>query len=135
MYFITEKQINLIGRRLNAGSPIQKSESERPDLGILHEYAIEEGLKIEQAQTEKGLAWLMNLWKTPAGKERKNNPYGYREQDVLEHFDHFEYCGHYDRGNAYHSWYAPLYRVVAKDGESFGSFEYFVQGGEIQIVG
>lgn len=125
---ITEREILLIGRRLNNSKPLG-------ELVGLQEIAIEDGLRVTPEQTEKGLSWLLNLWKSPTGKERKTNPYGYREQDILEHFSHFEYCGHYDRGNMYHSWYAPLYRVVAEDGESYGAFEYFVQGGEIQIVG
>lgn len=129
-YFISEKQIALIGRRLNAGREIGKDTKTGTDLEILYTYAQEDGLKISQEQTKKGLDWLMNLWKTPAGKERKNNPFGYREQEALESFQYFTYDGHINAGT-YSTWYAPLYTVVGKD----CTFQYYVSGGQPQIVG
>lgn len=80
--------------------------------------------RIEPDQAEKGLTWLMNQWKTPKGKERKNNPFGYREEEVLDNFDHFTLAGLYNtatyqaREMGFHS-YMPIYRVYAKDGSSF----------------
>lgn len=120
---ITEREINLIGRRLNNSKPLG-------ELIPLLEEAENEGLHITPEQTEKGLSWLLNLWKSPTGKERKNNPFGYREQEVLETFSHFTYDGHIDAGQ-YNSWYAPIYTVVGKD----ATFQYYVAGGEIKIIG
>lgn len=117
--YITEKEINLLKNRVNND---RASISELDDLG---------GLAITDGQTAKGLAWLINKWKTPRGIERKNNPFGYREQDILENFDHFYFSGLYDAGNRCRS-FVPLYVVCAKDGRHF---EYYVWGGEVQIIG
>ncbi len=117
--YITEKEINLLKNRVNND---RASISELCDLG---------GLAITDEQTAKGLTWLIDKWKTPRGIERKNNPFGYREQDILENFDRFELGGFYNASN-YRAFYVPLYDVFAKDGRHF---EYCVFGGEVQIVG
>ena len=83
-------------------------------------------------QVQKGLDWLLDQWKTPNKKERKNNPFGYREQEILENFDTIQLRSYYDAGNAYRSYFVPLYCVVSKSGNTF---EYYVSGGEIHIVG
>jgi hypothetical protein len=125
MNTITEKQINLIGRRLNNEKPLG-------ELSDLHNKAINEGLRLSAEQERKGLDWLLDQWKTPKGKERKNNPFGYREEDVLENFACIRYDGHTDAGNAWHSWYAPIYTVIDKNDSAF---QYYIQGGLIQIIG
>lgn len=117
--YITESEINLLKNRVNNG---RADVSELDDLG---------GLAITEEQTAKGLTWLINKWKTPRGVERKNNPFGYREEDILENFDHFELAGFYNAGRCF-PFYMPLYDVCAKDGRHF---EYYVWGGEVQIVG
>lgn len=48
-------------------------------------------IRLTPEQNEKGYKWLMNQWKTPTGKIRKNNPFRQREQSILRHFDHFEF--------------------------------------------
>lgn len=117
--FITESEINLLKNRVNNG---RANVCELDDLG---------GLAITDEQTAKGLKWLMNQWKTPRGVERKNNPFGYREQDILTNFDRFYFSGLYDAGN-YRPCFVPLYVVCAKDGRHF---EYYVWSGEVQIIG
>jgi hypothetical protein len=82
-------------------------------------------------QNKKGIDYLRNLWKSPSGKERVNNPFGYREQDALETFEYFELRGFYDAGNRYRKFYVPLYVCVGAE----TSFEYYISGGEINIVG
>lgn len=91
-----------------------------------------EGFKLSDEQVLKGFDWLKNLWVTPAGKERKNNPFGYREQEALKNFDRIELKGYYDAGNYYRSYFIPMYDVYTKDGYGF---EYFVNGGQIHITG
>lgn len=119
--YITEKEINLLKNRVNND---RASISELDDLG---------GMRITIEQTAKGLTWLIDKWKTQRGTERKNNPFGYREQDILENFDHFELAGFYNASDSYNrAFYVPLYDVCAKDGRHF---EYYVWGGEVQIVG
>lgn len=91
----------------------------------------DQNLSLSPDQNQKGYDFLMNCWKTPRGIERKNNPFGYREQAILENFSHFELKGFYNAGNAYRNFYLPLYECISKDGNSF---EYYYNG-EVNIVG
>lgn len=79
----------------------------------------ENPLKITLEQAKKGIAWLLDQWKTPKGKERKHNPFGIREQEILEDFERFELVDFRDEGRYGVSHYVPVYRVIAKDGHSF----------------
>src|SRR5215469_9342328 len=85
----------------------------------------EDGIAISEEQAQKGIDFLMAQWKTPRGIERRNNPFGYREQRVLENFSHFTLKSLYNAGNCYRDYYLPLYEVVAKDGSTF---EYYYNG-------
>lgn len=80
---------------------------------------------------KQGIEYLLNQWKTPNGKERTNNPFGYREQEILENFEGFEFAGTYDAGNRNHSFYVPLWNVCGND----NCFQYYMSGGKIHIVG
>lgn len=113
---------------LNGGRGKATQEEKRLLLDALNEG----NLTLSKAQNEKGLAWLMDQWKTPRGVERKNNPFGYREQAILENFSHFELRSVYD-GSRYGSpaYYLPLYECVGNN----TSFEYYVHGGQIHITG
>lgn len=92
--------------------------------------------RIADDQAAKGLAWLLNLWKTPKGAERKNNPFGYCETRVLEDFSHFELAGFYDAGRNGWPNYLPLYNVISKAGASFQYYAGSWQSGVgISIVG
>lgn len=91
-----------------------------------------EGFELSTDQVLKGFDWLKNLWVTPKGTERKNNPFGYREQSALENFETIKLKGYYDAGNYSHSYYIPMYDVYSKDGYGF---EYYVSGGQIHITG
>jgi len=123
---ITEREIKLIGRRLNNDNPLD-------DMAELHDQATYgEGLTLTEEQNDKGYTWLMDKWITPRGIERKNNPFGTREQAVLEDFSHLRYDGHFDAGNAHVSWYVPLYTAIAHNG---GTFQYYVKAGLPQIIG
>lgn len=121
---LSENDIRLICKRANDET------TRKETLDILSEF--EDNFRITREQSEKGLNWLLNQWKSPRGVERKNNPFGYREQDVLEHFDHFTFDSLYDAGNYQHSWYAPIYSVHTADG---GSFQYVLRGGRVSIIG
>ena len=122
--YITEKEIMLLKRKLNSGNIKQDD--------------IEEifGMKITPEQTKKGFDWLMNKWKTPRGVERKNNPFGFREQKALETFDHFVFDEFFNNINYYQAEmgfnnYLPVYTVVGKE----SNFQYYVAGGEPHIIG
>lgn len=58
---ITEKEVNLLKRRANAGDKTAADFSPCVEL--------------TKEQSEKGFKWLYNLYKTPRGVERENNPF------------------------------------------------------------
>lgn len=111
------------------------------DYQWLDEYAI------TPEHTKKGLDWLNKITYKPSHYAkhnwdldccvRSNCPLGYREIEILEHFSHFTFTGFYDSATytanemGYHG-YLPIWRVYAKDGDSF---EYYVASGEINIIG
>ena len=106
-------------RRKNAGEKIDMS------------YIWDNPVKLTKEQGQKGYKWLMNLWKSPTGKERVNNPFGYREQLALEGYQYMTLDGDYDAGNFFHKFYVPLYTLHGKSSD----FQYYVSGGKVHIVG
>ena len=117
---ITEQEVSLLKIRLNKGEKI--------DMSVIWDNEI----SITKQHTTKGLNWLRNEYKTPYGKERLNNPFGYREIDVLESDDiTFYFRGFYDAGRYNFHVYLPIYLVSGAG----TSFEYYVVGGKIQIIG
>ena len=115
---ITEKEINLLKNRLNKGEKI--------DTSVLWDNEI----KCTSEQNKKAIDFLMNQYQTPKGIERKNNPFGYREIEILKNFTHFELRGFYDAGNYNNSYYLPLY-VCCGDNNGF---EYYYNG-SVNIIG
>lgn len=103
----------------------------KENAGSIFEALQDKELNISAQQTRKGLDFLLNQWKTPTGKERTQNPFGYREQNILENFSHFTLSGFYNAGNAYHDFYLPLYTVYSKSGNSF---EYYYNG-KVNVIG
>lgn len=85
--------------------------------------------KITSAQAQKGLSWLLNQWKTPYDKERKNNPFGYREQNILNDFKCFYFTDTY---NDSHNYCAAVYEVVSHKNTSFA---YYINCGKVHIIG
>ena len=123
---ISEKDINLLKRRYNANSDDESVKE------VLDYYNEVDFPKLDADQTKKGYDFLMNLWKSPTGKVRANNPFGSREQRILDDFSHFEFGGFYDDGNSYRSNFIPIYIVHSKDG---AAFEYIFRGGSLKIIG
>jgi len=117
---ITEKEILLVKRRLNDGT------YKESDIADLYD------LNLTQEQNTKGFNWLFDKWKSPTGKERKDNPYGYREEEALRTFEKLKFTG-FTNISTYGEFknYVPLYRAEGKD----TTFEYYVQGGKINITG
>ena len=129
--YLTEREVLLFKNRINKG------EDYREELEKFFESVPDDGYKLEDTQIEKGRAWLMNLWKTPRGKERKNNPFGYREQHVLENFKEIKLLEYVNRANLIQSkygirCYVPYYAVIGTDGTGF---DYLVWAGECEILG
>ncbi len=125
---LSEKEINLLKRRLNNGN-LSISDVNIPDGGF----------ELDPEQIEKGHDWLKDKWKTPTGKPRSNSPFGYREENVLDpaNFREIRLIDFRDLAN-YHQaklgirFYVPVYQVRASDGSSF---EYNVSAGEVDLTG
>lgn len=93
---------------------------------------MQDELTLDASQIQKGLVFLLNQWKTPTGQERKNNPFGYREQAILEDFRDLTLHGFYDASKyGQMSWYLPIYSCNSKSGNSF---EYYYNG-KVNIIG
>lgn len=117
---LSEQEVNLMMRRINA-KKIEPSKIRNIENG--------QGYELTEEQNRKGFAWLNDKYKSPSGKERKNSPYGYREQAILEKPDRITLIDVYsERGN----WYQPVYRVYGDDGNSF---DYYVRDGQPYIIG
>lgn len=117
--YITEREIITLKSRMNRGDYSGLDIFDRGPVSITPE------------QTTKGLAWLLNQWRGKSGRERKNNPFGLREQNAIDTFERFELVDFIDGGNCYVSFYLPIYRVIG----SGASFDYYVSGGVCQICG
>lgn len=142
---ITEREISNLKKLLNGYSATSTTITERKRLEIMIWAKYDDGgLELTAEQTAKGIKWLLSKWKTPRGVERKNSPFGYREQETLEHFTHFKFLYFYDLSTAYqtragHHNYQPVYGVYSTDAPS--NFEYYMQrttgynGGEVEIIG
>jgi len=116
---LTEQEVNLMKKRLNDG---------KVDVHRMREG----GYALTPDQVAKGKAWLMDKWRTTRGVERKNCPFGYREMAALETFKTIRLIDWYDMSRyGRQPFYVPVYEVVGKD----GYFQYYVGGGEPQIIG
>lgn len=133
---LSEKEINLMKRRLNDGK-IKSS-----DLRKLKPISSGDGFKLTKQQNEKARKFLINLGKTPRGTERKDNPFGFREETLLE--ENFREIRLIDfrnisRVRGFNN-FVPLWEVQGKK-ESDGSFNTFqynqspIRGEVIEIVG
>ena len=121
---ITEQEINLIKNRMNAG----RLDAEGKELV---QWIWDNTPELTPEQNKKALDFLMNLWKSPTGKERVNSPYGYREQAILEKFSNLELAGFHDISRYGGSkFYVPLYNVVGNE----TSFQYYYDG-KVNIIG
>lgn len=121
---ISEKDLLLIKRRLNDGT------YKHSDVEDLYD------LKLTPDQEAKGKNYLFDKWRSPTGQERKGNPFGYREQNVLNHFSEIRFAGFQDNANSSQVEYGiknyqPVYRVVSSE----GSFEYYVDFEGVKVVG
>lgn len=115
---ITEREILLLKRRANNG-----------DRDAANFYpGCDRIIEVTDEQSEKGFKWLYNLYKTPTGKERKNNPFGCREMDILDNYngERLTFVGFYNAVNRYYSLHVPIYELN-------GMVYYY--DGELHIVG
>lgn len=124
---ISEKEMKAIKRAMNN----DKVDEEFREV-IQHIWDETPSIDPDSEWSKKGLKFLMNQWKTPTGKERKNNPFGYREQEILKNFDRFDLAGFHDTSRyGGVSYFIPIYDVCTKDG---WCFQYYYDG-KVNIIG
>tara|TARA_R100000231_G_scaffold33800_2_gene29711 strand:+ start:1703 stop:2113 length:411 start_codon:yes stop_codon:yes gene_type:complete len=121
----SEKELNALKNHMNR---IDSSEAIKLNSLV----ANKQGTKLDQTQVKKGFKYLYNLGFTPKGVERKNSPFGYREEYIVKNPKTIELLQYHDAGNRNFSFYVPYYEAIGKDGTSM---EYFVSGGKINIWG
>ena len=118
-----------------------------------HEAEFREEYKITKEHTDKGLEYLFRVAFKPSklAKQKKvfnkqglldeairsNSPLGYRENIILLQFHHFTFTGFYDATNSVQQELGfkvlyPIWKCYDKDGDSF---EYYLEGGEMKIIG
>ena len=115
---LTTKEVKLLFRRANNGEGVE-----------FIEMVWDNAKQITDPQ--QGINWLINLMKTPNGRERKNNPFGYREMNVVNNIEGINLIGSYNAGNKYFDFFVPLYEV-----EGGGdAFQYYFANVKINIVG
>lgn len=105
---ITEREVNLIKGRMNTYG----------DSIIKRRIFANGPLKLTPEQTEKGIKWLLDKYKTPGGVVRKNNPFNKKQAAILENFKEFELVNFWDSGT-FIDWWLPVYLVRSKHGREF----------------
>ena len=119
--FISERDILTLKARLNKGG---ENWTEWEQITELFEEP-----KITPEQSKKGLDWLLNKLQTPTGRERKNNPFGYFEEQIIRNFEGFTLCDFMNIG-CFMPFFVPVYTIYGNGGDHFS---YYVQGGEIKF--
>lgn len=116
---LTESEVNLMKKRLNDG----KFKSSRLRRG---------GYALTNDQVVKGQRWLLSKCYTQRRDVRKNSPFGYREQEILDTFKTIRLYGFHDVARyGQMSYYVPVYEVIGKE----DAFVYEMVNGEVSIVG
>ena len=125
---LSEKELNALKNYINNG--------ERGKM-VLNEFwnnidSTGDMVELTLDQQKKGAKYLYNLGFTPKGAERKNSPYGMREEYIVKNIDSIYLQGFHNAGSFFSSFYVPIYSAIGKDGSSM---EYYVAGGKINIIG
>lgn len=133
---ITENEI--IYFRKAIGSSSKLAQWEKQDLKATLEEQVEKrrGLNITPEQSEKGIEWLTKFVFNSKGERRKdkasNAAFGAYEVNCIKNFYGFTFQGVYSAGNGYYSFYKPIYRLTATNGDWF---DYTTNMGLITVVG
>ena len=117
--FMTEKQMHLLKNRSNQA---QKD---------LFNYDLDKdgyGIQLDTEWANKGLQWLRSLLKKN-GEPKAGQNLGYREIEIIKTArpEDFRFNYFYDNGSGWYHNFVPVYYI---DG-----MEYFVEGGNIKVIG
>lgn len=116
---ISEQEINLLKRRLNAGESIDLSEFKK------FRY------KLDGTQESKGVKYLRNQLETSKGVERKNNPFTEKEASLLRK-DNIELTfGGFRNKSILGNNYVQTYIVMDRNNSDW--FNYYVWSGKVIV--
>jgi len=116
---ISEQELNLLKRRLNAGEKVE---------GL--EYMIDDEISLTGEQKAKGMKWILGQYRTPKGKVKESHPFGYREQEALDSMKNIYFAG-FHNPSFFGKNFQPVYTVVGKE----ANFDYQLAGGKLEILG
>ena len=120
--FVTEKQINLIKKRIN------KSDESASEMFNLLDSVMP--IKLTAEQTAKGREWLLRKNLKNNGQFRKNATLSENNISVLKDAKTEAYLSEfYDLGNGFIINNVPIYRYENEN----DAFDYYVQGGDAQL--
>ena len=120
--FATEKQINLIKRRIN-----KRDESASEMFNSLDSVM---PIKLTAEQTAKGREWLLRKNLKNNGQFRKNATLSENNISILKDAKTEAYLSEfYDLGNGYITNNVPIYRYENEN----DAFDYYVRGGDAQL--
>ena len=115
---LTEGEILKVKKRLN-NSPRWEEELEQ-----FNNKMPVRGYAVTPEQTEKGLTWLRDLYKSPTGKICKSNPFTPAEMDALDNFKEVRLVDMQDESTDYgkavgNRYFIQVYEVIGRDGPAF----------------
>lgn len=118
--YVSERQTRLLKRRGN------NQNEDVFDYSMLDTERFSDGIPLAPDQDEKGIKFPGSLACTPAGKTRKNCPFGYRELNIINTSSEFRFKGFHDAGRGNHVSLLPLHEL---DG-----MKYY-HDGEVRVIG
>ena len=115
--YMTEKEMLLLKSRSNKA---------QKDLFLYDEF--NEYIPLSEEWANKGIKWLKSLIKKN-GEPKAGQNLGDREIEIIKTAkpSEFSFVCFYDNGNGWHKNYVPVYNI--------GGMEYFVECGNIKVIG
>ncbi len=127
---LTENELNALLRYLNNKDVDGEVYNLFRKNKLIDDYT---GIKLSKEQSNKGFKWLYNLGFTPKGAERKNSPFGNREEYIVKNPKEIRLIGVYNTAKwQFGSYFVPMYKAIGKDGTNM---EYYMSLGDIAIIG
>lgn len=97
---------------------------------VLGWFASGKVLDISEEHQRKGIVYLRNLLRTPAGKIRKNAPFRHEQAYILDNYSHLVLANIIDIGRGF-PFYVPVFRCFSTEGDYF---DYYWNGNGITFT-